>query len=455
MKIAVDGEGNFLANRVRLLGKAGPYACYTPAILDYALQLSCGIYYFPCIDLSGDVAYTNDFLVSAFRGFGNNQVGFAIESMVDMIAERLQLDKIAIRRRNMIRPGGTHSLGNRCSTSYYSDKLMDALESSPLRLGAEAFKAGAGKPWLKRGVGFAAVHQGVGLGNHLPDASTCEVELLENGHLKVFFGNEDMGQGSITTLLAIAAEAMHMPMEQTEYCNGITSQAPDSGPITASRVTYISGKAICGCIEELQEEIAGALGCGAKGLRYADDGINGISWAEIAAMLPADRRKKAYTQAFDNEARDISLGLNLFYSHAAQVTGVEVNTLTGETKVLASELISSSGTVINRLGYEGQCEGGVVMSQGYALYEDFREGTRSYQTYLIPTMADCPEISLVPIEDPEETGPFGAKGLAEVVSVPGTPAVVNAIHDAVGIRFRGLPAGPEKVLMALNTNRIR
>ena len=452
MKIAVDSEGNFLANKVHMTGKAGAYACYTPAILDNALQLCCGMYYFPNVDISGDVVYTNSFLSSAFRGFGNNQVGFAIESMVDIISEKLKMDKIELRQRNMIRNGGKHSIGNVCSTSYHSERLVEELKKSTLLNRAEEFKSKAGKPWLKRGVGIAMVHQGVGLGNHVtPDASTCEVELLENGRLRVFFGNEDMGQGSITTLLIIASEAMHMPVELIEYVNGITSRTPDSGPITASRVTYITGNAICNCIRQLHEEIACSLGCEIQQLTYTDNGVNERSWTEIAGMIPAYLRKKIHKQEFEYETRDVNLGLNLFFSNAAQVTGLEINTLTGETRVLESEIIPSCGTVINRLGYEGQCEGGVVMSQGYALCEDFRDGTRNYQTYLLPTMADCPDISVIPIEEPEDTGPFGAKGLAEIVSVAGTPAIANAIYDAVNIRFREIPISPQKILMAIKS----
>jgi CO/xanthine dehydrogenase Mo-binding subunit len=450
IKIAVDREGNFLANKVYMIGKAGPYACYTPAILDYALQLSCGMYYFPNVDITGDVVYTNSFLASAFRGFGNNQVGFAIESMMDIISQKLKIDKIELRQKNMIRSGGKHSFGNRCGTGCHSEKLVEELKKSALLSHAGEFKSKAAKPWLKRGVGIAMIQQGVGLGNHVkPDASASVVELLENGRLRVSFGNEDMGQGCITTLLMIASEAMHMPIESMEYVNGITSKAPDSGPTTASRVTYITGKAICSCIGQLQEEIARSLGCEVQQLIYTDDGVNQRSWREIAGLISESGRKKTNTQEFEYETRDINLGLNLFFSNAAQVTGVEVNTLTGETRVLESEIIPSCGTVINRLGYEGQCEGGVVMSQGYALCEEFKEGTRSFQTYLIPTMADCPDIMVRPIEEPEDTGPFGAKGLAEIVNVTGTPAIVNAIYDAVNIRFVEIPVSPQKMLLAL------
>lgn len=453
IKIAVDQDGSFLANKVYMTGKSGPYASYTPAILDNALQLSCGIYYFPTADIAGDTVYTNDYLTSAFRGFGNNQVGFAIESMVDIIAGELGIDKIEIRRKNMIRPGGRHSFGNLCRTSYYSGKVTDALQNSYLFNHAEEFKAKAEKPWLKRGVGFSMNHQGVGLGNHVtPDASACEVELLENGHLRVYFGNEDMGQGSITTLLMIASEAINIPIENIEYVNGITSKTPDSGPITASRVTYLSGKAVCGCIDKLKNEIAKVLQCEVNNLQCTPEGVNEKTWMEISRLLPLSQKKQRYRQEIDyEEIKDLQIGLNLFFSNAAQISGVEINSLTGEVKVLESEIIASCGTVINRLGYEGQCEGGVVMSQGYALYEDFKEGTGNYQTYLIPTMAECPEIKTVPIEDPESTGPFGAKGMGEIVNVTGTPAILNAIYDALKIRFYEIPVTPEKLLLALKT----
>ncbi len=449
-RIAADAEGNLLALKVNILGTAGAYMSYAPAILDFALELCTGIYFFPHLDIEGRVAYTNSHLVSAFRGFGNIQVAFAIESMMDIIAERLQLDKLELRRRNMVTPGQKHSFGNVSSTSYYSQELIDRVEKSALLNRAGEFKAGAAKPWLKRGIGIATTHQGMGFGSPaINDASTCEVELREDGRLHVFFGNEDMGQGSITTLLIMAAEAMHMPIDQISYTNGNTALTQDSGPITASRVTYVSGKAVCRCIEKLQGHIASVLSCEVAELSYTDGGVNGRSWQEIAGMLPPGDRRQAHTEAIAKEGFQTSVSLNLFYCHAALVAGVEVNTLTGETMVLETEIIVSSGTVINPLGYEGQCEGGVLMSQGFALTEEYQDGTRNFQTYMVPTFADMPEIKVTPIEDPEETGPYGAKGLGEIVNVPGAPAIINAVHDAVGIRLMKLPATSQSVLTAL------
>ncbi len=449
IRIAADKNGQFQAISVDLIGKSGPYASYTPAVLDYSMQMCTGIYYFPKVDISGKIVYTNNFLTSAFRGFGNNQVSFAIETMVDIIAESLSLDRLELRSRNMIRPGGLHSFGNVCSTCYNSEKLLQAVQESYLYNHAQEFKAKTEKPWLKRGVGVALVHQGVGLGNHLPDESGSEVELTEDGRLCIYFGNEDMGQGSITTLQMIASEAMHMPIERIDSVNGDTKTTPDSGPITASRVTYITGKSICGAILKLQEEIAKVFGCETGQLVYTEQGIGDKTWEQVARMLSPEQRKQKCHTAFENEERDISFGLNLFFSHAAQISAVEVNTLTGEVRVLETEQITACGTVINRLGYEGQCEGGIVMSQGFALYEDFQQGTKNYTTYLIPTMADCPTIRLNAIEDPETSGPYGAKGLGEIVNVTGTPAILNAIYDAVKIRFCKIPVTKEKMLMSL------
>ncbi len=460
LKMAAKADGTFLANQVRLTGCLGAYTSYGPAIFGFAAEHSCGIYRFPNVDIDGKAVFTNNCFVSAFRGFGNNQMNFAVESMVDMLAEKLGMDAIELRSKNAIRAGERHSYKHIMTPDTHAVEVVEALRDTKLWKDREAFKAGAKYPWLKRGVGFAACQQGVGLGNHcIPDDSTCEVELLDDGRLMVYFGNEDMGQGSYTTLQMIAAEAMHMPLEQVDAICGISDMTPYSGAITASKTTYISGLAVYGAVNKLLDQVAETLGCTREELEFTGDGVNGLRWCEISQKLSKEQKRQSYREEFTYTDTKLEFGLHYFYAHLSQIVGVEVDTLTGETRVLESEIIPASGTIINPLCFEGQCEGGVVMSQGYALYEDFNTGSegrilsKNFQTYLIPTMADMPEITVRPIEDPEGSGPFGATGIGEPVSVPGSAAIANAIYDALGIRFKDLPCNKEKVLLALQNTR--
>ncbi len=459
VKMAASADGTFLANKVYAMGRGGPYASYVGAILSFALESACGFYYYPNTDVSGDAVYTNNCYTSAFRGFGNNQMNFAVENAIDILAEKLGMDSVSIRRKNVLKGDMRHSYNQKLSSGAYADHTLERLEQTWLWQNQEAFKAGASKPWLKRGIGLAGCQQGVGLGNACyPDESVCDVELTEDGCLQLYFSNEDMGQGSCTTLQIIAAEAAHMPLDKINSVCGITSLTPDSGPITASRVTYISGLAIMEAIKKLHEEIAGLFDQTAEALSFSDDGVNGVSWAEIAARLSPESRRQSARRVFKDTDVQISFGLHYIQSHLSQIVGVEVNTLTGQTRVLKTEIVPAAGTIINPLGFEGQCEGGAVMSLGYALLENFmsdengRPVTKNYQTYLLPTITDMPEIDIYPIEDAEESGPFGARGVGEQVSVPGTAAIIGAVYDAVGVRIFDLPCSQERLLMAMSAH---
>ncbi len=171
--------------------------------------------------------------------------------------------------------------------------------------------------------------------------------------------------------------------------------------------------------------------------------------------MPEAARSQEGLAEFENVPERYEFGVHYIYTYLSQIVGVEVNTLTGEVSVLRTELIPAAGKLINRLGYEGQCEGGALMSLGYALLEDFigdgggTGATKNLQTYLLPTMADLPEIGLRPIEEKEETGPFGANGVGEPGAVAGAAAILNAVYDAVGVRITELPCRKETLLLAL------
>jgi CO/xanthine dehydrogenase Mo-binding subunit len=460
IKMAAAEDGTFTANKVYARATGGPYASYVGAILSFALESACGFYYYPNTDISGDAVYTNGCYTSAFRGFGNNQMNFAVENMIDILAEKLGLDTITIRRKNCLKADMRHSYNQLLSPGAYADATLRILEETWLWQNREEFKAGASQPWLKRGVGLAGCQQGVGLGNACyPDSSACDVELTTDGRLLVYFSNEDMGQGSCTTLLIIAAEAAHMPLDCIDAVTGDTRLTPDSGPITASRTTYISGLAIMDAIAKLHSEIAVLLDMKMEELRFDDDGVNSVGWGEIARRLGPERRRQNATREFRDTDVQISFGLHYIQSHLSQIVGVEVNTLTGQTRVLRTDIAPAAGTIINPLGFEGQCEGGAVMSLGYALLENFetdstgRPLTRNFQTYLLPTITDMPDMTIYPVTDAEESGPFGARGLAEQVSVPGTAAIIGAVYDAVGVRVFDLPCSQERLLKALGAQR--
>ena len=241
----------------------------------------------------------------------------------------------------------------------------------------------------------------------------------------------------------------------------ISGIVPDGGATTASKTTYLTGQALLRAADSLLHAAARALDCRREDLVLRDGGINGREWRDIFPLLPAEDRSHEGEAEFRYVEERYEFGVHHVYSYLSQIVGVEVNTLTGEIRVLKTEMIPAAGKVINPLGFEGQCEGGAVMSLGYALFEDFSDyrapgGTsKNYQTYLLPTMADMPEIRIYPMEDREESGPFGANGIGESVAVTGTAAITNAVYDAVGIRINDLPCRKETLLLGSNSNKLR
>jgi len=456
MKTGVDKSGKLIAQKVFVETTSGAYDAYSTAILCSMLENVCGVYKVPNFEAEGRNVVTNNAYTTAMRGFGNNQVNFAIESQMNILAEKAGISPYEIRKINAAKAGERTAYGQKISPSFYSEKALDTAESSDLWQHREEWKKGAEHPWIRRGVGMALCQQGIGIGSVIPvDASHAELVLHEDGSLTVKFGNEDMGQGCITTLCMIASESLKIPYDRIDYVCGDTDAELDSGPITASRTTYITGRAVLIAAEKLKKAMADVLGIRKEDLSFEDGKVNGYTYQQLAVMLGPDDCTQNGGASFRNPDIEIEFGLHYMTSQLAQVSAVEVDTLTGQTKVVETVTAPASGKIINKLGYEGQCEGGIVMSQGNALYEKYRtkqDGfplTKNFQTYMLPTISEAPKITILPVEDPEEDGPFGARGIGEPTSVPGTAAIAAAIYDAVGIRFCDLPCDQETVLMAI------
>lgn len=445
-KTGVQEDGKFLAHDVYVVCDLGAYASFGRAIFSYGLENSCGCYYFPNFKMEGYAVYTNNFVSGAFRGFGNNQIHYGLENHIDQIAKKIGMDPIKIRAINSIQSGDRHTHGHKIHNSVGVRKILEAAENSEIWKDRQKFKEETVLPWIKRGIGFAICQHGNGLGKGLPDDSCASVEITEEGFFKVSFTTEELGQGIMTTMAIISAETLDVDINSIKIVNG-ESTLPDGGPCTASRSTYVLGNAVKNACQEMKNRI--------NSIKSKMEGESPLSHLDIAKIL----RKQGLAVTFNKQSMpetdiDYTIGLHWLQSYVAQFAAVEVNILTGKTDVIITEQIADAGKVINLLGYEGQVEGGTAMALGYALTENFlgikgKAKTENFQTYLLPTAADIPEIRTTPVEVLEETGPYGAKGLGEPASIPGTPAIINAIADAIGINIKDLPANPEKVYGAL------
>ncbi len=466
MKTAADSDGNLIAHKVKIIYDTGAYASLGPAVLDVAIENCPGPYRIPNIDIEAYLVYTNNHVAGAFRGFGAPQVIFAMEQQMDMLAEKLGMDKVEFRLRNALRRGDVAAFGNRIETSIAIDKCLEAALNHPLWRNREEFKKTVDRPWLKRGVGVASAIKGFTIGA-IPDKGEVELELREDGRFVVKSGVVEMGQGVSIVLAQIAAEALRCDINDVEVVLSDTSLTPDTSVTSASRATFLAGNALLDAIKKMEErlrtEAGEILGESPGDLELRDGHVvskksgRRVPYRELAGRLAAkgSNRVRGVFEVPVVKPIEGSLEIpHLYFMLGVALALVEVNTLTGFTRVLKLVEIIDAGRVINPIGFEGQVEGGAIQGLGYALMEESKieQGylrNPELSTYLIPTAPDIPEIEVIPIEYPEESGPFGAKGIGEISLIPVAPAIINAIYDATGVRLNKLPASPENVYWAL------
>ena len=449
-RLGLDPEGRIVALDTDALADTGPYASHGPAVLKVAAELSTGGYRIPASRFHGRLAYTNNANSGAFRGYGAPQVGFALESAIDAAAAMLTIDPVELRRRNVLHPGDEQGLyGHRVPAALAVQEVLESAAAHPWWAERERWRSSGRVPW-RRGTGFALAMKGVGMGSARGDRAQASLVLLEDGRVRIWAGPNQSGQSIETAYAQIAAETLGRDFDQVEAYVGDTALVPESGSCSASRSTYAGGGAVREVCLKLLQAMDG------------DAEMSASDWSEATSRLTAEGRTSfeagfvapdvEQLGSFEGELGQFSP--HAVYSSAAQVARIEVNELTGETRVAAIACALDCGRAINPAGVTGQARGGMAQGMGYALMEEYRlmdavPQTRSLETYLIPTALDVPESDIVLVESPEDSGPFGAKGIAEVVLVPTAPAITSALRDAVGIDIDRLPATPEAVLAEL------
>lgn len=472
MKTAAKRDGTLIANQVTAFGDTGAFASLGGAVISLAIEHSCGPYYIPNVDLDGYCVYTNNGIAGAFRGFGVNQVCLAIETNIEKIAEQLRMDPIEIRKKNVYHQGGLSSMGHRVMSSVGTWKTLDEAEKCELWQNREKYKTEPSEPWKKRGIGVATSFHGIGMGIGLPDYGGATIELLPGGRFLVGVCSEDIGQGNGTVFAIVAAEELQCDINDIDIIQGDTHLTIDSGTVSATRSTYVGGRSVLATsphmINLLKNTAAEIFNLDVaqvemkEGKIWAKANVEGkqkLTYTDIYDYLYEKRRETKVEGHFMVPKAEKQIGKNVgmphyLYGYLTHVVLVEVDTLTGETEVLRVVSIPDCGKVINLQGLEGQTEGGAVMGIGYTLYEDtvMEEGfhkTSNFTNYILPTFMETPVIETIPVEEAEETGPYGAKGIGEVVMIPIIPAITKAIYDATGARINHLPATPERVYKAM------
>lgn len=460
MRTACDADGMLLAQEVDFVADSGAYASLSPGVLETANEHACGPYISPNVRTRGRLAYTNNGTCGAFRGFGANQMTFAIECQMDQLAALCGLDPVEIRRRNLRTPGMRGFLGQLVAPSERLTEMLDAAAASPLwREPTDPL------PGKAIGTGMALIYQGNGLGTIPHDEAITRITLAPDGKIEAQFGLDEMGQGLIPSIHAAIADRLGCAREDVRAVIGDTASTPDSGSTTASRGGYVVWKGTDlmapGFTDKLLARAAGLLGRQPETLRIIPGGIADaatnsrvplLDFAQLAESLaPGETLSEEADFAFPKS--DYTKGNARFiFAFGVTLARIAVDRATGEVRVLDIELHTAAGPVIDLAAYLGQMEGGLVQGLGFTLTEDVliedgRYLTTNYDNYFMPTVRDAPErIKSFALEDLDPGDPFGPRGAGEISINSITPAIANAVADALGHWPAITPFRPEDIL---------
>ncbi|MFS0728153.1 xanthine dehydrogenase subunit D [Paenibacillus sp. 1P07SE] len=464
MKTGIDENGRLLAHQVRIVADTGAYATLGGPVLNFATEHALGPYRIPHVQVEGLSVYTNNGVSGEFRGFGGNQVIFALEGQLDRLSEEAGLAPWELRRLNLRHEDDPGPLGNRIVRNNGAEQVWQSVQRSGLWQREHEPLSTGDTPWLRRGVGAALAMHGSGLGYGIPDPGGGRLGLNRQGKLEAAFSFEEFGQGITATLELMLIERFGCSASDVHIIIGDTDKAPHTGSSTASRSTTVAHLAL----RELQPKLSGALlaaasaasgypihrlatGPGGIWLHGEEAGTSCvISYAELARRGTDGLQ---FTAAFEFPLTpDPVTGAHYLYTCTAAVAAVEVNTLTGEVRVTDQYHAVAAGPVANPMGYIGQIEGGSAMALGFTLMEDAvmekgRYMTQNLDTYLLPTVQDAQSpVQIDAIEELPSDDPYGPRGIGEVGSVALAPAIAAAIHAATGRRISSLPIRREELL---------
>ncbi len=450
--IALDFSADF---------NTGAYASWGPTVANRVPVHASGPYYVPNYRALTRAVHTHLVPAGAFRGFGVPQATIAVEQLYDELADKLGIDRLEFRIDNALLADQPTVTGQVLGVGVGIRACLEALRPHwrRARADAAAFNAKASEP-RRRGVGVAGMWYGCG-NTSLPNPSTILVGVKPDGRLALHQGAVDIGQGSNTVITQIIADAVGAPLAAFDLVSADTDLSPDCGKTSASRQTFVTGKAAQLAGERLRAEILRRANAGpAAQIAFAPGSINVVEGETVRAIDPATLSTDARGYVFSAEATfdppvspldaDGQGDPYAVYGFGAHMAEVEVDLTLGTVRALKITAAHDVGRAINPTLVEGQIEGGAAQGLGLALMEEFFPArTENLHDYLIPTAGDMPPVETILIEDASPVGPFGAKGVGEQALIPTAPAILNAIFDATGVRIRRVPATPARVRAAL------
>lgn len=500
VKTGARRDGRLTAVEAELYGDSGAYASLGEKVMTRATTHATGPYVVPHAKIDCYAMYTNNAPCGAFRGFGVTQSAFAVESNMDILAHELGMDPMELRRKNAMRVGEVTATGQNLRDSVGMLECLERVGESLRKWNREhhpeaSFDVNPWKPF-RRGSkvyawGIAAGYKNTGLGGGAPDAAAAEVEVYPTGRAEIRTSSAEMGQNLIGVLAACTAEELGLPFEKVSVLVMDTDLSPDGGPTTASRQTYLSGNAARLASRAMREQMQSVLAekfdvppdviAFHEGLAYVDEarlkrvkGENGEAEARpkeptmlpvarsipfgeaVEQMLAEGREPRLRYEYWAPKTQPLGSGgdMHFAFSYAVHAALVSVDVETGEVAVERVVTAHDVGRAINLLSLSGQIEGGVVMGIGNALTEHYIEEngqpwTKHLGQYKMPSVRMAPAMENIIVEHATPEGPYGAKGVGEIASIPISPAITNAIFNAVGVRFMALPVDQDALLLAL------
>lgn len=443
----------------------GAYSSWGPTVAGRVPVHASGPYRVPNYRALTCAVHTNLVPAGAFRGFGVPQAAIAQEQLYDDLAEKVGIDPLEFRILNALENEDPTVTGQVLSEGVGIRACFEALRPKwrSARAQAKDFNAKTTGP-LRHGVGVAGMWYGCG-NTSLPNPSTVRIGLKRDGRIALHQGAVDIGQGSNTIVTQICADAVGAPITHFDLVSGDTAITPDCGKTSASRQTFVTGKAAHMAGSQLRDKLlklAGACQCGS--IEFGADTIhvneNGERKKVSVSEMPLDQYGYVITCEAKFDPPITPLNENgqgnpyAVYGFGAHMAEVEVDVELGTVRVLHVTAAHDVGRAINPTLIEGQIEGGVAQGIGMALMEEFFPGKgENLHDYLIPSAGDIPPVESILIEDPSPIGPFGAKGIGEQAVIPTAPAILNAIHDAIGVRIHKVPATPDRVRAAILAKR--
>jgi CO/xanthine dehydrogenase Mo-binding subunit len=473
-RTGATSDGTLTAQQVEILGDAGAYPNLSPRVLFAAAACASGPYRVPNASITSSAVFTNNVPSSAFRGFGAMQIVLGYESQMDELAARLGMSRTELRERNFLAKGDLLPSGEPLATCVETAQTM---HRAVALLGEPPQPSGPGKV---TGRGIGCNRHPYGRAIWFRDKAAAWLSLQADGTLLIRCGVTDLGAGQAASLCQIAAEVLGAPLDGISIYIGDSALNPPAGGTFATRQLYMSGNAVLQAARELRDRMAPVaadlLGAAPGELEFADgrvwpagaagpagggeDGAVSVTLAELAAACEQRAISTAHLSTWRGEAGsfDPRTGQgDTFpdYTYGTHAADVEVDTETGQVRVLRYAACHDVGRAINPMRVEGQIQGGAMQGLGYALTEDvdIADGyvqAALFANYLIPNAQDFPDVLVDIIESGEGKGPLGARGIGEPPIGNVAATIASAIQDAIGVRPARLPMTPERVLALID-----